>query len=66
VGTEDGSQINSTEALGLEELVEVICWGVDVRETVANTCGSGVLAADKSCNNWSTWTADDGVGYVPC
>jgi hypothetical protein len=63
VGTENGSKVNSTETLGLEELVQVIGWRMDVRKTASDTASCSVLAADQNGDLGTTWAGDNGVGY---
>jgi len=61
VGTEDSSKVNSTVALSLEKRIEISCWSVDVGQTVGDTSGFGVFAANQSWDDWSTRAGDDGV-----
>lgn len=62
VGSEDGSKVDGIISLVLEELEEIICWGVDVGKPAFNTCFGCVCAADQGWNNWSSRTGNNGVG----
>lgn len=63
VGSENGSEIDGTVSLGLEKLVKVIGWSMDIWKTVINTTGSSIFAADEGSNTRTTWACDDGVVF---
>lgn len=62
VGTEKSSKVRGVKALVLEELVENVCRGVDVREETVWRSDFRILASDIGLDTWAARASDDCMG----